>query len=40
MIQKLYESRALISADISIFLLEISKFCCTKKYRYRFHLDT
>ena len=27
-------------ADTSIFLLEISKFCYIKKYRYRFHLDT
>ena len=40
--QKLYESRDthLSSADISIFLPEISKFCYIKKYRYRFHLDT
>ena len=40
--QKLYESRdtPLSSADISIFLPEISKFCYIKKYRYRFHLDT
>ena len=30
----------LSSADISIFLPEISKFCYIKKYRYRFHLDT
>ena len=30
----------LSSADISIFLLENSKFCYIKKYRYRFHLDT
>ena len=30
----------LSSADISIFLLEISKFCCIKKYRYRLHFDT
>ena len=30
----------LSSADISIFLPEISQFCCIKKYRYRFHLDT
>ena len=29
----------LSSADISIFLPEISKFCYIKKYRYRFHLD-
>ena len=28
------------SADISIFLREISKLCYIKKYRYRFHLDT
>ena len=27
------------SADISIFLPEIIKFCYIKKYRYRFHLD-
>ena len=30
----------LSSADISISLPEISKFCFVKKYRYRFHLDT
>ena len=30
----------LSSADISIFSLEISKFCYIKKYRYRFHFDT
>ena len=30
----------LSSADISIFLPEISQFCYIKKYRYRFHLDT
>ena len=30
----------LSSADISIFLQEISKFCYIKKYRYRFRLDT
>ena len=29
----------LISADISIFSLEISKFCYIKKYRYRLHFD-
>ena len=29
-----------ISADISIVLPEINKFCYFKKYRYRFHLDT
>ena len=28
------------SADISIFSLEISKFCSVKKYRYRLHFDT
>ena len=41
-IQKLNKSRdtPLYSADISTFLPEISKFCCIKKYRYRFHLDT
>ena len=40
--QKLYESRdtPLGSADISIVLPEISKFCYIKKYRYRIHLDT
>ena len=27
------------SADISIFSLEISKFCHIKKYRYRLHFD-
>ena len=26
--------------NISIFLLEIRKFCYIKKYRHRFHLDT
>ena len=30
----------LSSADINIFLPEISKFCYIKKYRYRFYLDT
>ena len=30
----------LSSADISIFSLEISKFCCMKEYGYRFHFDT
>ena len=30
----------LISAGISIFLPEISKFCHIKKYKYRFHLGT
>ena len=29
----------LCSADISIFLPEISQCCYIKKYRYRFHLD-
>ena len=29
----------LSSGDISIFSPEISKFCCIKKYRYRFHFD-
>ena len=28
------------SADISIFFLEIGKFCYIKKYRYRLHFDT
>ena len=30
----------LISAEISIFLQEISKFCYIKKYRNRFHFGT
>ena len=30
----------LSSADISIFSPEISKFCYTKKYRYRLDLNT
>ena len=30
----------LISADIRIFLPEISKFCYIKKYRYRLYVDT
>ena len=30
----------LISADISIFSLEINKFCYIKKYKYRLHFDT
>ena len=30
----------LSSADISNFLLEISKFCYIKKYRYRLYFDT
>ena len=36
-IQKIYKSRYthLSSAVISIFSLKISKFCYTKKYRYR-----
>ena len=28
------------SADVSIFLPEISKFCCIKKFRYRLYYDT
>ena len=28
------------SADISIFSLEINKFCYIKKYRYTLHFDT
>ena len=28
------------SADISIFLLEISKFCYIKEYKYRLYFDT
>ena len=41
-IQKIYESHdtSLSSADVSIFLLEISKVCYIKKYRYRLHFDT
>ena len=35
-----YVTHPLSSADISILLPEISKFCYIKKYRYRFHLDT
>ena len=40
-IQKIYESHDtfLSSADVSIFLLEISKVCYIKKYRYRLHFD-
>ena len=34
-INHLYESHSLSSANISIFLLEISKFCYIRKYRYR-----
>ena len=30
-------THSLSSADISIFSLEISKFCNIKKYRYRLH---
>ena len=33
-------TRPLSSADISIFLLEISKFCYIKKYRFRLHIGT
>ena len=33
-------TQPLSSADISIFLLEISKVYYIKKYRYIFHLDT
>ena len=41
-IQKIYESRdtPLSSADISIFSLEISRFCNIKKYKYRLHFGT
>ena len=41
-IQKIYKSRdtPLISADVSIFSPEISKFCYIKKYRYRLDFDT
>ena len=34
-----YVTHPLSSADISIFLLEISKFFYVKKYRYRLHFD-
>ena len=39
---KKYESHdtPLKSADISINLTEINKFCYVKKYRYRLHFDT
>ena len=30
----------LSSAEISIYLQEISNFCYIKKYKFRFHLDT
>ena len=33
-------TNSLSSAGISIFSLEISKFCYIKKYRYRLHFDT
>ena len=33
-------THTLISADISIFSLEINKFCYVKKYRYRSHFGT
>ena len=33
-------THSLGSADISIFLPEISKFCYIKKYRYRLYFDT
>ena len=41
-IQKIYNhlTHILSSADISIFLPEISKFCYIKKYRYRLYVDT
>ena len=39
-IQKIYESRDIPVAGISIFTLEISKFCYSKKYRYRLHFNT
>ena len=32
-------THTLNSADISIFSVEISKFCYIKKYRYRLHFD-
>ena len=32
-------TQLLSSSDISIFSLEISKFCYIKKYRYRLHFD-
>ena len=33
-------TQSLSSADISIFSLEISKFCYIKKYTYRLDFDT
>ena len=41
-IRKIYDhmTHTLSSADISIFALEISKFCYIKKYKYRLHFDT
>ena len=33
-------TQSLSSAGSSIFLLEISKFCYKKKYRYTLHFDT
>ena len=33
-------THTMIPADISNFLLEISKFCYIKKYMYRSHFDT
>ena len=33
-------AHTLSSADISIFSLEISKFCYIKEYRYGLHFDT
>ena len=33
-------TQAFSSADISIFSLEIRKFCYIKKYRYRLHFVT
>ena len=35
-----HAAHLLISADVSIFSLEISSFCYIKKYRYRFHFNT
>ena len=37
---KKHVTHPLNSANISIFLLEISKFCYIKEYRYRSHFDT
>ena len=39
-IQNVYVTHPLSAAGISIFLLEISKFCYIKKYRYGLHFDT